>query len=43
MNNVTCLYPDREAVLVAYLYDDIDPAERIACARRTDDAPCLLQ
>jgi hypothetical protein len=33
MNRVTCLYPDREAVLVAYLYDDIDDidaADRVA-------------
>jgi hypothetical protein len=30
MNNVTCLYPDRDAVLVAYLYDDIDAADRVA-------------
>src|SRR5437868_5655953 len=30
MNNVTCLYTNREAVLVAYLYDDLEPAERVA-------------
>jgi hypothetical protein len=30
MNNVTCLYTDREAVLVAYLYDDLEPAARVA-------------
>lgn len=30
MNNVICLYTDREAVLVAYLYDDLEPAERVA-------------
>src|SRR5437762_1662298 len=30
MNNITCIYPDRDAVLVAYLYDDIDAAERVA-------------
>jgi anti-sigma factor RsiW len=30
MNNVTCLYTDREAVLVAYLYDDLEPAQRVA-------------
>src|SRR4051812_47976092 len=30
MNNVTCLYTDREAVLVAYLYDGLEPAERVA-------------
>jgi hypothetical protein len=30
MTTVTCLYPDREAVLVAFLYDDIDAADRVA-------------
>src|ERR1051325_2457067 len=30
MTNIKCLYPDRDAVLVAYLYDDIDRAERVA-------------
>jgi len=30
MNNISCIYPDRDAVLVAYLYDDIDAAERVA-------------
>ncbi len=30
MNNVTCLYTDREAVLVSYLYDGLEPAERVA-------------
>src|SRR5882672_3586647 len=30
MNKVTCLYSDREAVLVAFLYDDIDAAARVA-------------
>lgn len=30
MNPITCLYPDRDAVLVACLYDDIDAAERVA-------------
>ena len=30
MNNIKCLYPDRDAVLVAYLYDDIDAAQRVA-------------
>ena len=29
MTNLTCMYPDRDGVLVAYLYDDIDPAERV--------------
>ena len=28
--NQTCGYPDREAALVSYLYDDIDVAERVA-------------
>jgi len=39
MNTVTCLYPDRDAVLVAYLYDDIDPADRVAF--ETHVATCL--
>ncbi len=30
MTTIQCTYPDRDAVLVAYLYDDIDPAERVA-------------
>ena len=30
MNQIACTYSDRDAVLVAYLYDDIDAAERIA-------------
>ena len=30
MNKISCLYPDRDAVLVAYLYDDIDAAGRVA-------------
>jgi len=30
MNKITCLYPDRDAVLIAYLYDDIDAADRVA-------------
>ena len=25
-----CIYPDREAVIVAYLYDDIDAVHRVA-------------
>jgi hypothetical protein len=27
---MACNYPDREAVIVAYLYDDVDAAERVA-------------
>src|SRR5712691_11179519 len=30
MNQIACIYPDRDAVLVAYLYDDIEPADRVA-------------
>ena len=30
MTQIACTYSDRDAVLVAYLYDDIDAAERIA-------------
>ena len=30
MTDIRCIYPDREAVLVAYLYDDIDAAGRVA-------------
>ena len=30
MNNIHCIYPDRDATLAGYLYDDIDQAERIA-------------
>jgi len=30
MTQIDCRYSDRDAVLVAYLYDDIDAAERIA-------------
>jgi hypothetical protein len=30
MNTIQCMYPDRDAVLAAFLYDDIDPAERVA-------------
>jgi hypothetical protein len=30
MNNISCIYPDRDAVLVAYLYDDIDAVDRVA-------------
>jgi hypothetical protein len=30
MNNMTCFFPDRDAVLVAYLYDDIDAPDRVA-------------
>jgi len=30
MNKTACLYPDRDAVLVSYLYDDIEPADRVA-------------
>src|SRR6476659_6850372 len=30
MTNMRCIYPDRDAVLVAYLYDDIDRGERVA-------------
>jgi len=30
MTDITCIYPDREAVLIAYLYDDLESAERVA-------------
>ena len=30
MTDIKCVYPDREAMLVAYLYDDIDRADRVA-------------
>ncbi len=30
MNKIQCIYPNRDAVLVAYLYDDIDQDERVA-------------
>jgi hypothetical protein len=30
MNQMACIYPDRDDTLVAYLYDDIDAAERVA-------------
>ena len=30
MTDFSCSYPDREAVLVGYLYDDIEPSERVA-------------
>jgi len=41
MNNVTCMYPDREAVLVAYLYDDIDAADRVTFeTHMTTCPPC---
>ena len=30
MNTIQCIYPDRDAVLAGYLYDDIDQTERIA-------------
>jgi len=30
MSEIACIYPDRDAVLVAYLYDDIEPADRVA-------------
>jgi anti-sigma factor RsiW len=39
MNNVTCIYPDREAVLVAYLYDDIDAADRVAFETHVTTCP----
>ena len=47
MNNIHCIYPDRDATLAGYLYDDIDQADRIAfdahltacrlCADELDD------
>ena len=47
MNNMSCIYPDRESVIVAYLYDDVDAAERVAfethvntCLPRRGDRPC---
>src|SRR5262245_27225417 len=30
MSDISCSYHDREAALVAWLYDDIDPADREA-------------
>jgi anti-sigma factor RsiW len=30
MNHMVCHYPDRDEVIVAYLYDDIDAPERVA-------------
>ncbi len=30
MTETTCTYPDRDELLVSYLYDDIEPAERTA-------------
>jgi len=39
MTDFSCIYPDREAVLVAYLYDDIEPAERVAFENHV--AACL--
>ena len=30
MNKIQCIFPNRDAVLVAYLYDDIDQDERLA-------------
>ena len=30
MNNIHCIYPDRDATLAGYLYDDIDQADRVA-------------
>src|SRR6185436_7448315 len=30
MTDITCTYPDREAVLAGYLYDDLETAERVA-------------
>src|SRR5258708_5916954 len=30
MTTISCLYPNREAALVAYLYEDLDTAERVA-------------
>jgi hypothetical protein len=40
MNKMACIYPDRDAVLVSYLYDDIDPAGRVAF--ETHVATCLV-
>jgi hypothetical protein len=41
MNNMACSYPDRGDVLVAYLYDDIDAAERVAFETHVATcAPC---
>ena len=30
MTDINCIYPDREAVLASYLYDDLETAERVA-------------
>lgn len=30
MNKIQCIYPDRDAVLAGYLYEDIDVQERVA-------------
>jgi len=44
MNKIACLYPDRDAVLVAYLYDDIDAADRVAFdAHVTICEPCRTE
>jgi len=49
MTDITCTFAgDREQTLIAYLYDDIDPAERAAfaahlpaCARCRRDLAAL--
>jgi hypothetical protein len=40
MTNTACIYPDRDAVLVSYLYDDIEPADRVAF--ETHVATCFV-
>ena len=39
MTQMSCNYPDRDAALVAYLYDDLDAAERVAFERHVNS--CL--
>jgi hypothetical protein len=44
MTEQHCIYPDREAAIVAYLYDDIDAAERIAFETHvTTCEPCRTE
>ena len=44
MTNITCLYPDREAVIVACLYGDLDAAERVAFETHvTTCSPCRTE
>src|SRR5690242_766303 len=40
MTQMSCNYPDREAALVAYLYDDLESADRVAFERHVSS--CLM-